>query len=284
MNDNIFSDIIELRKSKIGRNKVILTKRRARLVGPNGVTLKAIELLTKCYILVHGYTVSIIGDYKGIKRVRQIVMDCMRNIHPIYQLKKLMTVNELSKNDNLKNENWNRLLPTFKKIKKDKSINNNNLTTKLNNKLTLNKINKVKQKRKNKKKYTPWPNDPIPSKIDIALETGQYWDVNWRKNNLKRYSDEQKMLKMEQQKKDLLTQKIKKSKFQKKVNKIKRLNNIFKPNDGFEKNVNKLNKYRLNNKNNNGNRVNVGKMKSQIKMNKNGNKSNNDITNWFLHR
>ena len=58
-------------------------KRRQRLLGPNGATLKALELLTNCYVLVQGNTVSAMGSYQGIKQVLLQLLSCMHPLLPI---------------------------------------------------------------------------------------------------------------------------------------------------------------------------------------------------------
>jgi ribosomal RNA assembly protein len=67
LQDDVHCDIIKI--GGIVRNKDIFVKRRQRLIGPDGATLKSLELLTECYVLVQGNTVSCMGSHKGLKQV-----------------------------------------------------------------------------------------------------------------------------------------------------------------------------------------------------------------------
>ena len=111
--DQMFVEIIKI--GGLVRNKEKFIKRRQRLIGPHGKTLKALELLTSCYILVQGNTVSAMGHFKELKTVRKVILDTMRNVHPIYNIKELMIKRELKKQPELAGEDWQRFLPHFKK-------------------------------------------------------------------------------------------------------------------------------------------------------------------------
>ena len=182
LEDEVTSDVIKI--GNLVRNKERFVKRRQRIIGPNGSTLKAIELLTGCYVLVQGNTVSCMGGYKGLKEVRRVVIDCMKNIHPIYHIKELMIKRELAKDPKLVNENWERFLPKFKKrnVKSKKStrptedgVSGANATPLSSAPLDSGEASKKKKEKPKKKVYTPFPPPQQPSKIDLQIESGEYF-------------------------------------------------------------------------------------------------------------
>nr|XP_057934025.1 KRR1 small subunit processome component homolog [Doryrhamphus excisus] len=153
LEDGIACDIIKI--GTLVRNRERFVKRRQRLIGPKGSTLKALELLTNCYVMVQGNTVSALGPYNGLKEVRKVVMDTMKNIHPIYNIKTLMIKRELSKDIELRTQNWERFLPKFR---------HKNLTKR-----------KEPKKKSVKKEYTPFPPPQPDSKVDKELATGEFF-------------------------------------------------------------------------------------------------------------
>jgi ribosomal RNA assembly protein len=95
------------------------------------------------------------GPYKGLKQVRNVVIDCMKNVHPIYHIKTMMIKKELAKDPALANEDWSRFLPKFTKKSTSKRR----------------KPHVVSEK----KPYTPFPPAPAQSKVDMQLESGEYF-------------------------------------------------------------------------------------------------------------
>ncbi|PRP72828.1 putative ribosomal RNA assembly protein [Planoprotostelium fungivorum] len=153
LNDNVFVDIIKI--SGFTRNTDTFTKRRQRLLGAEGTTLKALELLSECYVLVQGKTVVSMGPHKGVKIVRQVVEDCMKNIHPIYNIKTLMIKRELAKDEKMKEQTWDRFLPNFKKTRSNRKAK--------------------KEEKKEKKEYNPFPPEMPMSEKDKAIASGEYF-------------------------------------------------------------------------------------------------------------
>ena len=155
LQDDMACDVIKIRS--LVRNKERFVKRRQRILGPSGSTLKALELLTQTYLLVQGNTVAAMGPFKGLKEVRRVVEDCMKNIHPIYHIKELMIKRELAKDPALANESWDRFLPHFKKRTLSKRRTPYKVTD------------------KSKKVYTPFPPAQEKSKVDLQIESGEYF-------------------------------------------------------------------------------------------------------------
>jgi len=161
MQDDVSCDVIKI--GNIVRNKERFVKRRQRLIGPNGATLKAIELLTGCYLVVQGNTVAAIGPFKGLKQVRKIIIECMENIHPVYNIKTLMIRRELSAKPELAEESWDRFLPKFKK-----------------------KATKMKAPTIVKKERSVFPPAQTPRKIDLEMESGEYFLKQEEREGIKR--------------------------------------------------------------------------------------------------
>lgn len=153
MQPEIYCDIIKTKNLASGKEKFV--KRRARLIGPSGGTLKCLEILTNCYILVQGSTVCVVGQFRQLKQVRRIVEEVMRNVHPLYHIKELMIRRELEKDEKLRGENWDKYLPQFSKIRSVKR--------------------KIKKAKVAPKERSVFPEAPTPRKEDLLVASGEYF-------------------------------------------------------------------------------------------------------------
>jgi ribosomal RNA assembly protein len=174
LQDEIYCDIIKIRG--LTRNKEKFVKRRQRLLGPRGNTLKALELLTNCFIMVQGSTVSVVGHFRQLKTVRKVVEDCMANIHPVYHIKELMIRKELAKDEKLANEDWSRFIPNFRKsvasAKEKKKQRANGIPAVAEG---TNPEENVFPPQKKKKVRSLFPPAPMPRKEDLLMESGEYF-------------------------------------------------------------------------------------------------------------
>ena len=155
LDDGVACDVIKIRGFVSSRERFV--KRRQRILGPDGSTLKALELLTGTYVAVQGNTVAAMGPYKGLKEVRRVVTDCMQNVHPIYRIKELMIKRELAKDPQLATESWDRFLPQFRPKALSKRHKPHRVTD------------------KSKRVYTPFPPPREKSKVDLQIESGEYF-------------------------------------------------------------------------------------------------------------
>lgn len=160
----ITSEIIKIGMKAKSTKRFV--RRRDRLIGPAGQTLKALEILTGCYVLVQGKTVAVMGPHRGCQDVRKIVEDCMRNIHPIYGLRRLLIKRELMKREDMKHEDWSRFLPVYKKATPNRE------KQKAFEKKKKDRLRESLAKSAKKEKSI-FPPAPPKRKEDIAMETGE---------------------------------------------------------------------------------------------------------------
>ena len=76
-----------------------------------------------------------------------------------------MIKRELAKDPELANEDWSRFLPKFRKRKPRSEGDGSSKGAAV----------KKKRKIKAKKEYTPFPPAQTPSKLDLQLESGEYF-------------------------------------------------------------------------------------------------------------
>ncbi len=109
LEDGFTSEIIPVHM--LCASQSIFERRRQRIANPK--ILKSLEIITKCNILVSNKTACILGSYTGVNQAKRVIIACFENIHPAFELKRLIIKNKLL--DENKEGDWDRLLPKIKK-------------------------------------------------------------------------------------------------------------------------------------------------------------------------
>ncbi|KAI4291346.1 ribosomal RNA assembly protein [Pancytospora philotis] len=143
MEDDVFSEIVPV--SMLCASEKTFERRRNRINNPK--ILKAIELLTKCKVYIAGKVACIIGSYKGLNEAKHIVIAGFENVHPVFEIKKLIIKRQLEK-DNVEGD-WERFMPTFKKTHS--------------------------KSRGKQREVGSMPEEIRPRKEDVERETGEYY-------------------------------------------------------------------------------------------------------------
>jgi len=143
LEDDVFCEIIPT--NLLCASEKAFERRRGRISDPK--TLKAIELLTKCHIFVSGKAACVVGNYRGLNDAKNILIACFENIHPVFEIKKLIIKRKLERDG--EEGDWDRFIP---KIKKTHS-----------------------KSRAKPRKGGRLPEDVRPRKEDLARETGEYY-------------------------------------------------------------------------------------------------------------
>jgi ribosomal RNA assembly protein len=115
--------------------------------------IKALSLLTGCFITIQGRTLAAVGPIRGLEDVQRVADDAMRNVHPVLHIQRLMVLRDLRRDPAMASEDWDRFLPKFRKTKRP-----------------------GKQKKVKREQRTGGiPAPPRPRKEDIEMETGGFW-------------------------------------------------------------------------------------------------------------
>lgn len=143
LEDGVASEILPVKA--ICSSEKVFERRKHRLENPK--IKKSIELITKSHIQISNKTVCIVGEYRGVYEAKDIIIKCFENIHPAFELKKLIIKKKLIKEG--REGDWDRLLP---------------------------KIKKTHSKKKGESRKTGNLPEEIPNrKEDIEIETGEFF-------------------------------------------------------------------------------------------------------------